>query len=106
MSTIYVFQTECPAHSGAPLAADRVLMYNSSSGRTEYVTAAILAESGRTVTAGTTSGAFAGSGITVASTLLSAATLTDPTQAGQETTILFLSSSAIQTVSPVAATIL
>jgi hypothetical protein len=106
MSTIYVFHTECPAHSGAPLAADRVLMYNSSSGRTEYVTAALLAESGRTVTAGTTSGAFAASGITRSSTLLTVATLTDPTQAGQETTIVFPSSTAISTVAPVAATIL
>ena len=106
MSTIYVFQTECPAHSGAPLAADRFLMWNSASGRTEYVTGAVMAESGRTVTAGTTSGAFAASGITRASTLLSAATLTDPTQAGQETTILFPSTTAIITVAPVAATIL
>ncbi len=106
MSTIYVFQTECPAHSGAPLAADRYLMWNSASGRTEYVTAALMAESGRTVTAGTTSGAFAASGITRASTLASVATLTDPTQAGQETTIVFPSSTAISTVAPVAATIL
>ena len=106
MSTIYVFQAECPAHSGAPLAADRLVMYNSSSGRTEYVTAALLAESGRTVTAGTTSAAFAASGITRASTLASVNTLTDPTQAGQETTIIFPSSTAIVTVAPVAATIL
>ncbi len=105
MSTIYVFQTECPAHTGAPLAADRILMWNSSSGRTEYVTAALVAEAGRTVTAGTTSGAFAASGITTASTLATIATLTDPTQAGQETTILFPSTTAIHTVSPVAATI-
>ena len=75
MSTIYVFQAECPAHSGAPLAADRVLMWNSSSGRTEYVTAAVLAESGRTVTAGTTSAAFAASGIITASTLLAVNTV-------------------------------
>jgi len=106
MSTIYVFHQDCPAHSGAPLAADRILMWNSSSGRTEYVTAALVAESGRTVTAGTTSSAFAASGITVASTLLAVNTLTDPTQAGQETTIIFPSSTAIQTVAPVAATIL
>lgn len=106
MSTIYVFQTDCPAHSGAPLAADRVLMWNSSSGRTEYVTAALLAESGRTVTSGTTSGAFAASGITRVSTLATVATLTDPTQAGQETTFIFPSSTAIATIAPVAATIL
>ena len=106
MSTIYVYQTECPAHSGSVLAADRFLMWNSSSQRTEYVTAALMAEAGRTVTAGTTSGAFAASGITRASTLASVATLTDPTQAGQETTIVFPSSTAISTVAPVAATIL
>lgn len=106
MSTIYVFQSECPAHSGAPLAADRVLMWNSVSGRTEYATAAILAESGRTVTAGTTSGAFGASGVTTVSTLATVATLTDPTQAGQETTFIFPSSTAIQTIAPVAATIL
>lgn len=103
--TEYTFQTECPAHSGAPLGTDRILMWNSTSGRTEYVVASLLAEAGRTVTAGTTSGAFAASGITRASTLASVATLTDPTQAGQETTILFPSSTAIVTVAPVAATI-
>jgi hypothetical protein len=106
MSTIYVFNSECPAHSGAPLAADRFLMWNSSSGRTEYVTAALMAESGRTVTAGTTSAAFSASGITQVSTLATVATLTDPTQAGQETTFIFPSSTAIQTIAPVAATIL
>jgi hypothetical protein len=106
MSTIYVFNSECPAHSGAPLAADRFLMWNSSSGRTEYVTAALMAESGRTVTAGTTASAFSASGITQASTLAAVNTLTDPTQAGQETTIIFPSSTAIQTIAPVAATIL
>lgn len=106
MSTIYVFQTECPAHTGPVLAADRMLMWNSASGRTEYVSGALAAEAGRTVTAGTTSGAFGASGITQASTLATVATLTDPTQAGQETTIIFPSSTAIQTVAPVAATIL
>ncbi len=106
MSTIYVFQAECPAHTGAVLAADRILMWNSVTGRTEYVTGALAAEAGRTVTAGTTSGAFAASGITAASTLATVATLTDPTQAGQETTIIFPSSTAVQTVAPVAATIL
>ncbi len=106
MSTIYVFQTDTPAHSGVPLAADKFLMFNSASGRTENVTAAAMAESGRTVTAGTTSAAFGASGISVASTLLAVNTLTDPTQAGQETTIIFPSSTAIRTVAPVAATIL
>lgn len=106
MSTIYVFQSDCPAHSGAPLAADKLLMFNSASGRTENVTAALIAEAGRTVTARTTSAAMAASGISVASTLLAVNTLTDPTQAGQETTIAFPSSTAIRTVAPVAATIL
>lgn len=106
MSTIYVFNSECPAHVGAPLAADRILMWNSATGRTEYVTGALIAESGRTVTSATTSAAFAASGITRASTLAGINTLTDPTQAGQETTILFPSTTAITTVAPVAATIL
>ncbi len=106
MSTIYVFQTECPARSTPPLAADKMLIWNSATGRTESMTAGLAAEAGRTVTAGTTSGAFTASGITRASTLASVATLTDPTQAGQETTIVFPSSTAISTVAPVAATIL
>lgn len=105
MSTIYVFQTECPAHTGAPLAADRVLMWNSSSGRTEYVSAALLAESGRTVTSGSTGTAFSPYGITVTGATAAVYSLTDPTQAGQEATIIFPSSTAIQTVAPVAATI-
>lgn len=106
MTTIYVFNSECPAHTGAPLAADKLLMWNSASGRTENVTAALVAEAGRTVTAATTSAAMAASGITVASTLAAVNTITDPTQAGQETTIICLSSTAIQTFAPVAATIL
>jgi hypothetical protein len=81
-------------------------MYQASSGRTKNVTAALMAESARTVTAATTSAAMAASGITVASTLAAVNTLTDPTQAGQETTIIFPSSTAIATVAPVAATIL
>ena len=105
MSTIYVFQTECPAHSGAPLAADRFLMYNSSSGRTEYITAALMQESGRTVTAGTTLANLNAFGITLLQTTLGAFTLTDPTQAGQETTIIFPSSTGIKTVTTAAATI-
>ena len=106
MSTIYVFHSECPAHVGAPLATDRILMWNSTSGRTEYVSAALIQESGRSVTIGTTSAAFAASGITRASTLAGVNTITDPTQAGQEMTILFPSTTAITTVAPVAATIL
>lgn len=106
MSTIFVFKADTPVRSTVPLAADSFLIHNSASGRVENVTAALMAESGRTVTAGTTSSAFAASGITKASTLLAVNTLTDPTQAGQETTIIFPSSTAIQTVAPVAATIL
>ncbi len=106
MSTIYVFQTDTPAHSGGVLAADKVLMFNSVSGRTENVTASLLRDAGRTVTAATTSSAMVASGINVASTLLSVNTLTDPTFAGAETTIIFPSSTAIRTVAPVAATIL
>lgn len=106
MSTIYVINSELPALGAVPAAADILPVYNVATGRTKSVTAAFLMESGRTVTAGTTSAAFAASGITQASTLLAVNTLTDPTQAGQETTILFPSSTAIQTVAPVAATIL
>jgi hypothetical protein len=106
MSTIYVYQSECPAHVGPVLAADKLLMWNSVSGRTENVTAGLVVDSGRSVTAGTTSSAFAASGITTASTLLAVNTLTDPTAAGSRATIIFPSSTAIQTVAPVAATIL
>ncbi len=106
MSTIYVFQAEVPALGAVPASDDVFLVYDTSAGRTKSVTGALMGESARTVTAGTTSGAFAASGITRASTLATVATLTDPTQAGQETTIVFPSSTAIQTVSPVAATIL
>ncbi len=105
MSTIYAFG-EPPAHSGPVLAADKMFLFNSASSRVETVTAGLIVESGRTVTAGTTSAVFGNSGITTASTLLAVNTLTDPTQAGQETTIIFPSSTAIQTVAPVAATIL
>lgn len=106
MSTIYVFQSEVPALGAVPAADDVLLVYDTSAGRTKSVTGALLGESARTVTAGTTSAAFNAYGVTVASTLETVATLTDPTQAGQETTIVFPSSTAIQTVAPVAATIL
>jgi hypothetical protein len=105
MSTIYAFNEET-AHVGGVLAADKTLLWNSANGRTEAVTAGLMRESGRTVTTATTSSAMAATGINVASTLLAVNTLTDPTAAGQETTIAFPSSTAIQTVAPVAATIL
>lgn len=105
MSTIYVFQTECPALGAVPAADDVFLMYDTSAGRTKTVTGALGAEQARTVTAGTTSAAVVGYGITLASTLATVATLADPTQAGQEVSIIFPSSTAIQTVAPVAATI-
>ena len=104
MSTIYVFQNET-AVSTPPASSDVLPLFSQAAGRTRSVTAALLAESARTVTAATTSAAMAASAIAVASTLAAANTLTDPTQAGQETTIIFPSSTAIQTVAPVAATI-
>lgn len=106
MSTIYVFQSEVPALGAVPASDDVLLVYDTSAGRTKSVTGALMREGSRTVTAGTTSAAFTGYGVNVASTLASANTITDPTQAGQEMTIIFPSSTAIVTVAPVAATIL
>jgi hypothetical protein len=105
MSTIYVFQSEVPALGAVPASDDVLLVYDTSAGRTKSVTAALVAEAQRTVTAGSTSTNFTAYGVTVSSTLAKVYTLDDPTQAGQEVTILFPSSTAIQTVAPVAATI-
>jgi hypothetical protein len=106
MSTIYAFHAECAALGAVPASDDLLLLYDTSTGITKSVTAALMAGLGGSVTAGTTSAAVAASGVTVMSTLASAATLTDPVQAGQEATIVFPSSTAVQTVAPVAATIL
>lgn len=105
MSTIYTFHQECAALGAVPAGDDELLIYDTSAGITKNLTVAQLVAGPDTVTAGTTSAAFAASGITVASTLLSVNTLTDPTQAGQEAIILFPSTTAIITVAPVAATI-
>lgn len=106
MSTIFAFDTDTPVRSTPPLATDKMLIHNATLGRKENVLFGLAMEGGRAVTAGTTSAAFAASGITTASTLLAVNTLTDPTYGGAETTIIFPSSTAIQTVAPVAATIL
>ncbi len=105
MSSIYAFNEETQ-HSGGVLAADKMLLWNSANGRTEAVTVGLVVEGGRTVTAATTSSAMTATGINTASTLLAVNTLTDPTVPGQRTTIIFPTSTAIQTVAPVAATIL
>ena len=105
MSTIYVFNAECPALGEIPAVDDVLLLYDTSAARTKTVTAALMAEQARTVTSGTTAAAFTGYGVTVTQTTLGVFSLTDPTKAGQETTIVFPSSTGIKTVAPVAATI-
>lgn len=105
MSTIYVFQNEVPALGAVPAVDDVLLVYDTSAGRTKSVTAALAAEQARTVTAGSTGTNFTAYGISVSSTLAKTYTLDDPVQAGQEAVIIFPSSTAIQTVAPVAATI-
>jgi hypothetical protein len=105
MSTIYTFQSEPSALGAVPAADDVALVYDTSAGRTKNVTFGLLAETARTVTSGTTATAFTGYGITLTQTTLGAFSLSDPTQAGQETTIVFPSSTGIKTVTPVAATI-
>lgn len=105
MSTIYTFHEECAALGAVPAADDELLIYDTSAGVTKNVTAAFLSEAARTVTAGSTAG-ISGYGITVASTGAADYTLADPTQAGQETTILFPSSTSTRSVAPAAATIL
>ncbi len=86
-------------------ATDEMFGCNSSGTPRRFSNTAI-AEPPRAVTAATTASAMKASGINLASTLLSANTLADPTYAGERTTIMFPSSTAIQTVAPVAATII
>jgi hypothetical protein len=43
MSTIYTFQAECPDLGEAPAAGDVVLVYDTSAGRTKYVSASNMA---------------------------------------------------------------
>jgi hypothetical protein len=105
MATIYTFHQECAALGEIPAVDDELLIYDTSAGVTKNVTAALLAEQARTVTSGTTLAAFTGYGVTLTQTTLGVFTLTDPTKAGQETTIVFPSSTGIKTVAPVAATI-
>lgn len=106
MSTIYVFDQELSALGAVPAGDDILLLHDTSAGSKRYITAALLAETARTVTAGTTAASFNGYGITIASTGAADHTLADPTQAGQETTILFPSSTSTRSVAPAAATIL
>jgi hypothetical protein len=105
MSTIYTFHQECPALGAVPASDDELLLYDTSAGATKNLTVANLREGARTVTAASTA-SFNGYGITIASTAAASHTLADPTQAGQETTILFPSSTATRSVARTAATIL
>lgn len=105
MSTIYTFHEECPALGGAPAADDELLVYDTSAAATKNVTAGNLKEAARSVASGTTAAALSGYGITVVQTSAGAFSLSDPTQAGQETSILFPVSTGIRTVTPAAATI-
>src|SRR5690348_16465527 len=106
MSTIYAFQESETAVTTPQAATDAFRVYNAAAKATRQVSGNLIGEAARKVTAGTTSQAFNGFGIFVVSTLASVNTITDPTQAGQEMTIVFPSSTAISTVAPVAATIL
>jgi hypothetical protein len=105
MSTIYTFHQECAALGAVPAADDELLIYDTSAGVTKNVTAAFLRQSAQTVTSGTTAASLNGYGITLLQTTLGAFTLADPTQAGQVTSILFPSSTAVKTVTTAAATI-
>jgi hypothetical protein len=102
MSTIYTFHQECAALGAVPAADDELLIYDTSAGVTKNVTAAFLGQAAQTVTSGTTAASLNGFGITLLQTTLGAFTLTDPTQAGQETKILFPSSTGVKTVTTVA----
>lgn len=106
MSTIYAFQESEASLTTPPGATDALVIYSASAKATRQVPAALVGEAARSVTAGTTSAAYAGFGIFLSSTLLSVNTITDPTQKGQEMTVLFPPSTAIITVAPVAATII
>lgn len=105
MSTIYTFHQECAALGAVPAADDELLIYDTSAGVTKNVTAAFLGQSAQTVTSGTTAANLNGYGITLLQTTLGAFTLTDPTQAGQRTTILFPTSTGVKTITAAAATI-
>jgi hypothetical protein len=106
MSTIYTFHQECAALGAVPAADDELLIYDTSTGITKNVTAALLGEAARTVVAGTTAASLNGYGVTIAPSSAAALTIADPTQAGQEATILFPSSTATRSVTRTAATIL
>ena len=102
MSTIYTFHQECAALGAVPAGDDELLIYDTSAGITKNVTANLLRDSARTVTSGTTAASLNAYGVTLLQTTLGAFTLSDPTQAGQETTILFPSSTGVKTITAVA----
>lgn len=105
MSTIYTFHQECAALGAVPAADDELLIYDTSAGVTKNVTASFLREGARTVTSGTTAASLNAYGVTLLQTTLGAFTLSDPTQAGQETAILFPSSTGVKTITTAGATI-
>lgn len=104
MSTIYTFHSEPAALGEVPAANDVFLVYDTSAGRTKNVTGAFMAEQARTVASGTTAASLNAYGVTLLQTTLGAFTLSDPTQAGQETTILFPASTGVKTVTMAGAT--
>jgi hypothetical protein len=106
MSTIYVFNQELSALGAVPAADDVLLLHDTSAGSKKSLTVANLREGARTVVSGTTAASLNGYGVTIAPTTAAALTVADQTQAGQETTILFPSSTATRSVARTAATIL
>jgi hypothetical protein len=104
MSTIYTFHQECAALGAVPAADDELLIYDTSAGVTKNLTVAQLVQGPSPITSGTTAASLNGYGVTLLQTTLGAFTLADPTQAGQETTILFPASTGIKTVTMAAAT--
>jgi hypothetical protein len=102
MSTIYTFHQECAALGAVPAADDELLIYDTSAGITKNLTVAQLVAGPSAVTAGTTAASLSASGVTVLQTTLGAFTLADPTQAGQEATIIFPTSTAVKTITAVA----
>lgn len=90
MSTIYTFQSECPELAEAPAGGDVVLMYDTSAGRTKYVSASNLAGSPPAVVATTattlavTAAAHAGRTVVINSTAAIAVTLPQATGTGNK----------------------
>jgi hypothetical protein len=106
MSTIYVFDQELSALGAVPAADDLLLIHDTSAGLKYDVTVGLIKEGARTVTAVTSAASLSGYGISVAPSSAAPLILADPTQAGQETTILFPHSTGARTVTRTAASIL